>query len=147
MRFAPVAAGDFTRSASDEPVGLGDALTRSASDDFEPKLGLYPLIFGTLKATLYSILIAAPIALLAAIYTSEFMDPRLRSSVKSLIEMMASLPSVVLGFLAALVIAPFVQGVVPNVLTGFATIPLSLLLGAYLWQPPRASRPTTRAVL
>ena len=49
------------------------------------------------------------IALLAAIFSSEFLAPALRTRVKTLIEFMASLPSVVLGFLAALVFAPFVQ--------------------------------------
>ncbi|MCC6408185.1 MAG: ABC transporter permease subunit [Planctomycetes bacterium] len=47
---------------------------------------------------------------------------------------MAGLPSVVLGFLAAVIFAPFVQAVVPAVLAGLATLPLALLLGAYLWQ-------------
>lgn len=104
------------------------------TDDFEPKLGLMPLVFGTLKATLYSMLFGVPIALLAAIFTSEFLSARLRVSIKSVIEIMASLPSVVLGFLAAIVIAPFVQGVVPAVLTAFLLLPLTLLLAAHLWQ-------------
>jgi len=104
------------------------------SDDFEPKLGLVPLIFGTLKATFYSIVIGAPIALLAAIYTSEFMEARRRARVKAVIEMMASLPSVVLGFLAALVIAPFVETVLPATLASFATLPFCILLGARIWQ-------------
>ena len=110
----------------------------SASDDFEPKLGLIPLIFGTLKATLYSLLFGAPLAILAAIYTSEFLSPKLRSSIKSTVELMASLPSVVLGFIGALVIAPFVQEVLPAVMAAFLTVPLTLLAGAYLWQllPP-----------
>jgi phosphate transport system permease protein len=106
----------------------------SGTDEFEPKLGLMPLIFGTLKATLYSMAFGAPLALLAAIFSSEFLDKRLRVPVKSTIEMMASLPSVVLGFLAAMVIAPFVQAIVPTVLCAFVTLPLALLLGAYLWQ-------------
>ena len=106
----------------------------SGTDDFEPKLGLVPLVFGTLKATLYSMLFGLPIALLAAIYTSEFLNPRLRAPLKSLTEMMASLPSVVLGFIAALVIAPFAQKFVPAVLTAFVTIPGALLLGAHVWQ-------------
>jgi phosphate transport system permease protein len=106
----------------------------SGTDDFEPKLGLVPLIFGTLKATLYSMLFAVPIALAAAVYTSEFLSPRLRAPLKSLTEMMASLPSVVLGFLAAIVIAPFAQDVVPMLLAAVLTIPGALLFGAYLWQ-------------
>jgi phosphate transport system permease protein len=105
-----------------------------ATDDFEPKLGLWPLVFGTLKATLYSMLFGAPIALFAAIFSSEFLAPALRTRIKTVIEFMASLPSVVLGFLAALVFAPFVQGVVPATLAGFVTIPGTILIGAYIWQ-------------
>jgi phosphate transport system permease protein len=104
------------------------------TDDFEPKLGLWPLIFGSLKASLYSLFFAVPIALLAAIYTSEFMSARARARVKPVIEIMASLPSVVLGFLAAIVVAPALEGRVPATLTAFVTIPCALLLGARLWQ-------------
>lgn len=104
------------------------------TDDFEPKLGLYPLVFGTIKATVYTLLIAVPLAILAAIYTSEFLHPRVRAKVKPGIELMASLPSVVLGFLAALVIAPAVETIVPAVLACFLTIPVTLLAAAYVWQ-------------
>jgi phosphate transport system permease protein len=104
------------------------------TDDFEPKLGLWPLIFGTLKASLYSLFFAVPIALLAAVYTSEFLSPRARARIKPVIEVMASLPSVVLGFLAAIVIAPAIEGSVPETLTAFVTVPCALLLGARLWQ-------------
>jgi phosphate transport system permease protein len=106
----------------------------SAADDFEMKLGLIPLIFGTLKATLYSLLFGVPIALLAALFTSEFMHRRVRSLVKPTVELMASLPSVVLGFLAGLVFAPFVERILPAALTGFFTLPLAFLISAYLWQ-------------
>jgi phosphate transport system permease protein len=106
----------------------------SGSDDFEPKLGLVPLVFGTLKATLFSLLFGVPIALLAAIFTSEFLTPTWRTPIKSAIEMMASLPSVVLGFLAALIFAPFVQNWLPSVLALFFCVPFCLLFGAYLWQ-------------
>jgi phosphate transport system permease protein len=105
-----------------------------ATDDFEAKLGLWPLVFGTLKATFYSMLFGAPIALLAAIFSSEFLAPALRTRIKTGIEFMASLPSVVLGFLAALVFAPFVQRVVPSAVAGFLTIPGTILVGAYVWQ-------------
>ncbi len=106
----------------------------SGTDDFEPKYGLYPLIFGTLKATVYSMLFGVPAALLAAIYTSEMLPRRARSRVKPAIEMMASLPSVVLGFLAALVVAPVIERVVPAALLAFAAVPFSILFGAHLWQ-------------
>ncbi len=106
----------------------------SGTDDFEPKFGLWPLIFGTLKATFYSMLFGVPLALLAAIFTSEFMSPAVKPRIKTLIESMASLPSVVLGFLAALVFAPLVQRVVPSAMVGFIIIPGSFLSAAYLWQ-------------
>jgi phosphate transport system permease protein len=111
----------------------------SGTDDFEAKLGLWPLVFGTLKSTAYSMLFGVPLAILAAIYTSEFLNPRLRTPLKSAVELMASLPSVVLGFLAAILFAPYVQGVLPQVLTAFFTIPFALLLGARLWSllPPQ----------
>jgi len=106
----------------------------SGTDDFEVKLGLMPLIFGTLKATVYSMLFGAPLALLAALYTSEFLHRRVKAVVKPGIELMASLPSVVLGFLAALVFAPFIEEIVPATLAAFFTVPVTFLLGAYLWQ-------------
>ena len=106
----------------------------SGGGGFEPKLGLMPLVFGTLKATFYSMLFATPLALLAALFTSEFLHPRTKARIKPTIELMASLPSVVLGFLAGLVVAPVVSGIVPEVLMGIATVPLALLLGAYVWQ-------------
>lgn len=106
----------------------------SGTDDFEPKLSLVPLIVGTLKATLYSMLFAVPIALLGAIYTSEFLDRRFRAPIKSTVELMASLPSVVLGFLAALVLAPIIENWVLAVLSVFAIVPLVALGAGYAWQ-------------
>jgi phosphate transport system permease protein len=106
----------------------------AATDDFEPKLGLVPLVFGTLKATVYSLVFGVPLALLAAIFTSEFLSPRTRMRVKPVVELMASLPSVVLGFLAALVIAPFVAGRLAVVLVLILALPVAFLGGSYLWQ-------------
>jgi len=106
----------------------------SGTDDFEPKFGLWPLVFGTLKATLYAMLFGVPIALMAAVYTSEFLHPEVKSKVKPTIEMMASLPSVVLGFLAALILAPLVESAVPEVLAAMVLVPFSLLTCAHLWQ-------------
>ena len=101
---------------------------------FESKYGLLPLIFGTLKATLYSMLFATPIAILAAIYASQFMHPRWKSRIKPTIEMMASLPSVVLGFMAGLVFAPLMERALMPLVTGFFVVPVVLLLAAHLWQ-------------
>ena len=85
------------------------------SDAFEPKFSLVPLIFGTLKGTLYAMLFAVPIAILGAFYTSQFMHHRLKSIIKPTIELMAALPSVILGFFAALLIAPEVERFLPGV--------------------------------
>ena len=106
----------------------------SGTDVFEAKFSLVPLIFGTLKATVYSLIFAIPIALLAAIYTSEFLHRRIRAGVKPMMEMMESLPTVVLGFVAALILAPIVETWIAAVLLVFAALPISLMLAAYLWQ-------------
>ncbi len=103
-------------------------------ESFEPKFGLVPLIFGTLKATLYSMLFAAPIAILAAIFASQFMHPTWKARIKPTIEMMASLPSVVLGFVAGLIFAPIIERSLMTMLAGFFCVPLTLLCGAFLWQ-------------
>lgn len=103
------------------------------SDDFEPKLSLVPLIFGTLKGTLYALLFAMPIALFGAIYTSEFLHPRNKVYVKPVMEIMASLPSVVLGFLAALWLAPIIEERVPSLLCIALLLPAAAFLIGSLW--------------
>ncbi|MCC5830413.1 MAG: ABC transporter permease subunit [Phycisphaeraceae bacterium] len=105
-----------------------------ATDEFEPKMSFVPLVFGTIKATIYSVLFAFPLAILAAIFTSEFLHPRTKAKIKPVIELMASLPSVVLGYIAGLVLAERVEHMVPAVICLFVTIPLMFLVGAYLWQ-------------
>lgn len=99
----------------------------------EPKYGFVPLVFGTLKATFYSMLFAAPLALLAALYTSEFLPPKYRLRVKPVIELMAGLPSVVLGYIAAMILAPIFERDVARFLTMLITGPLGVLVGAQLW--------------
>jgi len=84
------------------------------TDDFEAKFSLTPLIYGTLKGTFYALVFAVPMALLAAVYVSEFMHPAVKAYVKPVVEVMAALPSVVLGFLAGLWLAPMVERVVPG---------------------------------
>ena len=114
-----------------EPVHAWETTGHEA---FEPKFGLVPLIFGTIKATLYSMLFAAPVAILAAIYASQFMHARWKARIKPIIEMMASLPSVVLGFVAGLIFAPLLERSLMPVLAAFFCVPLALLTGAHLWQ-------------
>lgn len=106
----------------------------AGTDLAEPKYSLMPLIFGTMKAAFYAMLFATPIALMAAIYTSEFVTKGVRSTVKPMMELMESLPTVVLGFVAALVLAPLVEEWIGAVLLGFIALPLGLMLGAFVWQ-------------
>lgn len=104
------------------------------ADDFEAKFGLMPLVFGTLKGTIYAMLLAMPLAVLGAIYTSMFMHPDLRAKIKPTIEIMAALPTVVLGFLAGLWMAPLLERILPAVVAMFLVIPLSVVLATLLWQ-------------
>lgn len=70
----------------------------SASNDFEAKLSLVPLVFGTLKASFYAMVFAVPLGVAGAIYTAYFMSAGLRKYVKPTVEIMAALPTVILGF-------------------------------------------------
>ena len=106
----------------------------SGDDASEVKLSLVPLIFGTLKATVFAMIFAIPVAVLAAMYSSEFLSRRVRRVVKPSVELMASLPSVVLGFIAAIVVAPFVQDHLPTFVIGIMVVPLTILISAHLWQ-------------
>ena len=117
-----------------------DWQSTGGSDDFEPKLSLVPLIVGSLKGTLYALLFAVPIALLAAIYTSQFLKPGIKTVVKPVMEIMASLPSVVLGFLAALWLAPILDTRVPSVLLIVLMVPATAMVFGAWWAqlPPKA---------
>ncbi|MFT4888306.1 MAG: phosphate transport system permease protein [Pseudohongiellaceae bacterium] len=113
----------------------------AASNDFEPKYSLVPLSFGTLKAAFYAMLIAAPLAVCGAIYTGYFMAPVLRRKVKPLIELMEALPTVVLGFLAGLWLAPFVESNLPGVIILLLFLPVGIVLFSFLWsQAPKFIR-------
>ncbi len=99
----------------------------SGTDDFEPKLSLTPLIVGTLKGTLYSLLLAIPLAVFGAMYASQFMHASLKRYVKPTVEIMAALPSVVLGFFAGLWLAPRLERVFPGVLLAHLLLPAALV--------------------
>jgi phosphate transport system permease protein len=105
----------------------------SASSDFEPKYSLIPLVFGTLKAAFYAMLVAIPLALMGAIYTAYFMSPVMRQAVKPTIELMGALPTVILGFLAGLWLAPIIEKYLAGIFSLFLILPLSVMLFAYLW--------------
>lgn len=105
----------------------------SASNDFEAKLSLVPLVFGTLKASFYAMVFAVPLGVAGAIYTAYFMSAGLRKYVKPTVEIMAALPTVILGFLAGLWLAPIIEGALPGVILLLILLPMGMLLTALLW--------------
>jgi phosphate transport system permease protein len=106
----------------------------SSSNDFEPKYSLTPLVFGTLKAAFYAMLLAVPLAIMGAIYTAYFMAAPLRRVFKPSIEIMEALPTVILGFLAGLWLAPFIEEHLMAVFSITLVIPVAVLLFAFAWQ-------------
>ena len=109
------------------------------ADDFEPKLSLTPLAIGTLKGTVYSLLLAIPLGVLGAMFASQFMHPSLQRVVKPVVEIMAALPSVVLGFLAGLWLAPRLEQVFPSLLLMVVVLPALVLAAGFGWRRLPAS--------
>ena len=105
----------------------------SASDDFESKFSLVPISFGTLKAAMYAMLFAVPIGLSAAIYTAYFMAPKVRQVVKPTVEIMEALPTVILGFLAGLWLAPVVEENLPGIVLALIMLPIAIFITAFAW--------------
>jgi phosphate transport system permease protein len=128
-----------------------------------PKYSLLPLIVGTIKVTMVALLFAVPLSLGAAVFTSEFAPTWLREVVKPVIELLAGIPSVVLGFFSLMVMATYIQDVLgldyrlnalnAGIALGFAVVPVvytvaedaltavpqsfregSIALGANAWQ-------------
>jgi phosphate transport system permease protein len=99
-----------------------------------PRFGIWPLFLGTLKVTIIALLFAAPLSILAAVYTSMFAKPRLREIIKPVIELLAGFPSVVIGFFALMVMATVLQEIfgyasrlnafVGGIAMGLAAVPI-----------------------
>lgn len=107
--------------------------TSSAADDYQPKFSLVPLTAGTLKAALYAMLFAAPLAIMAAIYTACFLPAGPRRRIKGVIELMAAFPTVILGFIAAVWLAPVIESHLLALVLWILLLPLSILALAALW--------------
>jgi phosphate transport system permease protein len=106
----------------------------SADNDFEPKFSLTPLLFGTLKAAFYAMLFAVPLAVMGALYSAYSMSPAMRSVVKPSIEIMAALPTVILGFMAGIWLAPLIESNLAGVLAVSVTLPLSIVALSWFFQ-------------
>ena len=129
--------GEVWYESYEEPAYIWQS--SSASNDFEPKFSIMPLAFGTLKAAFYAMLFAMPLAIFGAIYTAYFMAPTMRQVVKPTIEIMEALPTVILGFLAGLWLAPFVEVHLPGIFALLLLLPTGVLLFGYGWHRLPAS--------
>jgi phosphate transport system permease protein len=77
--------------------------------DEPPDFGILPLIAGSLSVTALSGLMAVPLGIMTAVYLAEIASPRVAEVVKPIVELMAAMPSVVIGFFGMVVVAPFIQ--------------------------------------
>jgi len=93
-----------------------------------PALGMLPLIAGTLSATLLSSVISLPVAFGLAVFTAEIAPKHMRNALKVMLELLGFLPSIVLGFLGMMVIAPWMQEAL-GVASGLNLLNASMLLG------------------
>jgi len=162
--FTPIEATESGSTSDNNKSAIKTLPTKTwqpVSDN--PRYGLLPLLIGTIKITIISLLFAGPLAILAALYTSVFAPKRLKELIKPTIELLAGVPSVVIGFFALMVMASFLQNLfgydvrlnsfVGGIAMGLAAIPIiytitedaltavpktyyeaSLALGASKWQ-------------
>ncbi len=93
-----------------------------------PALGMLPLIVGTIAATLLSSFIGLPVALALAVFTAEIAPKKMRNLMKVMLELLGFLPSIVLGFLGMMVLAPWMQESF-GIATGLNLLTSSILLG------------------
>lgn len=118
----------------------------TGGEEYEAKFSLVPLLFGTMKGTAYAMLLAVPLALAAAAYVSHFTTPNFKGWIKPAVEIMAAVPSVVIGFLVALWLAPRIERGLVALGASFVTVPAVFLVFLLLWQVLRRSPRAQRAV-
>ncbi|MFT7259004.1 MAG: phosphate transport system permease protein [Glaciecola sp.] len=106
--------------------------TSSAAENYETKFSIIPLIVGSLKASFLALFVAIPLALGAAIYTSYFADPAVRQYLKPAIEMLEAVPSVVIGFIAAVWMVPIAEEFLLSVILFIVALPILLVTVALL---------------
>ncbi|BAU44354.1 Phosphate transport system permease protein PstC [Leptolyngbya sp. O-77] len=90
--------------------------------------GIWVLVSATLLTTGIAILVALPLGLLAAVYLSEYANPKVRKWLKPALEILAGVPSVVFGYFALLTVTPFLRSFIPG-LQGFNALSAGLILG------------------
>ena len=92
------------------------------------QFGILPLLTGTLLTTAIAIAVALPIGLTIAIYLNEYAPAKLKQTVKPMLEVLATIPTVVYGFFALTVVTPFLQTIIPG-LAGFNALSAGMVMG------------------
>lgn len=95
----------------------------------EPRYGILPLLGGTLLSTVVALAVAAPLGLTAALYLSEFASPRVRETIKPMLELLSGVPTVVYGFFALLFVTPLLQKTILPDLPGFNILSAGIVIG------------------
>ena len=93
-----------------------------------PRFGVLPLIVGTILVSSIAMIVAIPMGLLSAIYLSEYADPRVRRTIKPILELLAGVPTVVYGYFALLFVTPLLQRFIPG-LGGFNALGPGIVMG------------------
>ncbi|WP_088329744.1 ABC transporter permease subunit [Lacimicrobium sp. SS2-24] len=107
----------------------------TSADSSQAKYSLVPLVIGSLKAALVALIVAIPLALGAAVYTAYFVPDSLRNWLKPSIEMLEAVPSVVIGFIAAIWLIPVVEDHLLAIILFVWSLPIALILSAFLQKP------------
>ena len=94
----------------------------------DPRYGILPLVTGTLLSTVVALAVAGPLGLTAALYLSEFANPKVREIIKPALEMLSGVPTIVYGFFALLFVTPLLQKLVPG-LPGFNILSAGIVIG------------------
>ena len=121
-------------------------LSQLFADGWFPRRGMFSLptvIAGTLIITIIAMAIAAPVGLFSAIYLAEYASPRVRGVVKPTLEILAGIPSVVLGFFALTWISPNVVRSIFPAPTASACLPQASVSGSSRsrsWHPSPKTR-------
>jgi len=97
-----------------------------------PQYGVLPLVSATLQVTFIAMLVAVPLGLLTAIYLSEYAHPRVRATVKPVLEVLAGIPTVVFGFFALKALTPWLQDILPFDVESFNVFSAGVIVGVMI---------------
>jgi phosphate transport system permease protein len=117
-----------------QKVGFGEFFTGTRWTPLfkNPQYGVLPLVSATLQVTFIAMLVAVPLGLLTAIYLSEYAHPRVRATVKPVLEVLAGIPTVVFGFFALKALTPWLQDILPFNVETFNVFSAGVIVGVMI---------------